>query len=125
MYKLISGLKLSFGYFSIIPISLNHDDKMDDIQTLRYMLFFLPLVGVCISLLAISPYYIVQNSFFAILSASLYMWLSGFLHLEAVIDVVDAIYAKMSGKDAYQVIKDQRTNCWSYWCIVGSWVFFT
>lgn len=42
----------------------------------------------------------------AIISASLYMVLYGFIHTEAILDVVDAIYAKHSGKDAYKVIKD-------------------
>jgi len=34
------------------------------------------------------------------------MMLYGFLHLEAVIDVADAVYASHSGKDAYSIIKD-------------------
>ena len=32
--------------------------------------------------------------------------LYGFLHTEAIMDVADAIYAKHSGKDAYEIIKE-------------------
>jgi len=70
------------------------------------MLFFLPLVGIVLAGISFIPYYLFQNTLFLVVSAVLFIILTGFLHLEAVIDVADAIYAKMGGKDAYRVIKE-------------------
>jgi adenosylcobinamide-GDP ribazoletransferase len=106
MRDVISGLKMSFGYFSILPVWYSQNDRFDNKTQLKWMIWFLPVVGMVIASLAILPYYLIQNNFFAILSALLYLILSGFLHLEAVIDVVDAIYAKQGGKDAYSIIKE-------------------
>ena len=69
------------------------------------MLFFLPLVGLVLGFMAI-----MIASFggwlSALVAAVFYMMLYGFIHTEAICDVADAIYAKHSGKDAYEIIKE-------------------
>jgi len=72
------------------------------------MLFFFPLVGLVLGLLTISIYTLLEplGWYGAVLSAVVYMLLYGFIHMEAVIDVADALYASHSGKDAYDIIKE-------------------
>jgi len=106
MRDFISGLKMSFGYFSALPVKLGEDDRFDKTQKLSWMLGLLPFVGLVIAFISVGLYYLISNWYFALLSAILYLMLSGFLHLEAVIDVIDAIYANLSGKDAYAIIKE-------------------
>jgi len=108
LYDIYLGLKFSFSYFSILPITFRVDDDLSKKQVISSMLFFFPFVGFVIASLGIFVFGFIENLgwFGAFCCAILYMILYGFLHTEAVIDVVDAIYAKHSGKDAYAVIKE-------------------
>ena len=100
--RYLFDIKYAFSFFSILPIKFG--DK-EDFSSSK-MILFLPLVGVVLGFISILPFIMIQNPLFAIFSAFLYLFLYGFLHLEAVVDVVDAVYAKMSGKDAYKIIKE-------------------
>jgi len=99
------GLKFAFSYFSILPVWFKKSDDLSQKSVLASMLFFLPLVGLVLGSISI-----MIASFggwlMAFIAAVLYMVLYGFIHTEAICDVVDAIYAKHSGKDAYAVIKE-------------------
>lgn len=102
------GLKFAFSYFSILPIRFSSDDNLSKKKVLAFMLYFFPLVGFVISLISVGLVYLLEDfswlgMFFGGL---LYMILYGFLHLEAVMDVADGIYAKHGGKDAYSIIKE-------------------
>jgi adenosylcobinamide-GDP ribazoletransferase len=72
------------------------------------MLFFLPLGGIVLGGISLGIFTLLASLEWlgAIIAAIAYMMLYGFLHTEAIIDVVDALYAKHSGKDAYKVIKE-------------------
>ena len=100
------GLKFAFSYFSIFPVRFKKSDELGREEVLLWMLFFLPLVGGVIASISFLPYYFFQNILFLLVSAVLFEILTGFIHLEAVVDVVDAVFAKMGGKDAYKVIKE-------------------
>ncbi len=100
--RYLFDIKCAFSFFSILPMKF--EDK-EDFSSSK-MILFLPLVGVVLGFISIFPFIMIQNPLFAIFSAFLYLFLYGFLHLEAVVDVVDAVYAKMSGKDAYKIIKE-------------------
>ena len=107
MKDFLLGLRFAFSYFSILPVKIKDGEDLSKKEVLNWTIFSFPLVGLIISLLAVAPaYFFHQKEFFIVLSAFLYLFLSGFIHLEAVIDVVDAIYARHSGKDAYKVIKE-------------------
>jgi len=106
--EIFYGLKLSFSYFSILPIKFKYILQSDKID--RAFLFFIPFVGGVIALIS-TFLYLFLSSFFpnlyaALLSISLYLFLYGFLHLEAVIDTIDALFASHSNKDAYKIIKE-------------------
>ncbi len=106
--KIYLGLKFSFSYFSILPISFKPTDDLSRKEVLAFMLFFLPLVGLVLATSTIIIFSFLSSLtwFGALISATFYMMLYGFLHTEAIMDVADAIYAKHSGKDAYEIIKE-------------------
>ncbi len=99
------GFKFSLSYFSILPVKFKVSDDLTQKEILLWMLLSFPLVGFIISSLAVALIY-KSSLYLYLLSAVLYVVLYGFLHTEAVIDVVDAIFAKHSKKDSYQVIKE-------------------
>jgi adenosylcobinamide-GDP ribazoletransferase len=102
------GFKFALSYFTIIPIKFGDDINLNRREIFSKFLLSLPLVGITLALIVISLYIgLEENSFLALLVASFsYPMLYGFLHTEAIIDVVDAIYAKHSNKSAYEVIKE-------------------
>ena len=102
------GLKFSFSYFSILPISFKKSNDLSDKHVLASMLLFFPLVGLFLGLITIFLYSFLMHLewYGALISALVYMMLYGFLHTEAIMDVADAMYASHSGKDAYEIIKE-------------------
>ncbi len=103
-----NGLKFSFSYFSIIPIKFQDGINLHKKSILAFMIFFLPFVGLILGGLSIGIFKIfAQLSYVgATIAAISYMVLYSFIHSEAIIDVVDAIFAKHSGKDPYKIIKE-------------------
>jgi adenosylcobinamide-GDP ribazoletransferase len=106
--NLYLGLKLSFSYFSLLPMPFKASDELSHKEVLASMLLFFPLVGVVLGFSTLALYSLLEplSWFGGIVSAIIYMTLYGFLHTEAVCDVADAIYASHSGKDAYLIIKE-------------------
>ncbi len=102
------GVKFSLSYFSILPVSFKPTDDLSRKEVLAFMLFFLPFVGLVLATLTVILFSFLNSLswFGALISATFYMMLYGFLHTEAIMDVADAIYAKHSGKDAYEIIKE-------------------
>ncbi len=108
MSDFILGFKFALSYFTILPVKFKEEDDLSKKEILAFMLFSLPLVGLIIGIISLTLYsFLDQLTWFgAIICAVSYMIFYGFIHTEAIIDVVDAIYAKHSGKDAYEVIKE-------------------
>jgi len=109
MKNLYLGLKFSFSYFSILPISFRESDDLSSKEILSAMVLFLPSVGLLLGTITISIYLLFLSDlgwYGATISSLIYMVLYGFIHTEAVLDVADAIYASHSGKDAYKIIKE-------------------
>jgi len=90
-----------------LPIKFKTTDNLSQNDILKYMLLFFPLVGIAISVISILFYSIFESSWYtALLSSILYMILYGFLHTEAIADVIDALYAVHGGKDGFKIIKE-------------------
>ena len=108
LHSLYLGLKFSFSHFSIIPINFSKNDDLSQKNILGAMLFFLPFVGLILGVITIIIFSFLSSLgwYGAVVSAIIYMILYGFIHTEAVIDVVDAMYASHSNKDAYKIIKE-------------------
>ncbi len=102
------GLKFMFSYFSILPVRFAKDDNLSTPTVLASMLFFLPLGGLVLGSISLGIFTLLESLGWlaALISAVAYMMLYGFLHTEAIMDVADALYAKHSGKDAYEIIKE-------------------
>jgi adenosylcobinamide-GDP ribazoletransferase len=112
MREFYLGFKFSLSYFSNFPISFREDDNLSTKRVLASMLFSLPLVGLFLGLATVLIFLLLSklNIYGAVISAVFYMMLYGFIHTEAIIDVADAVYAKHSGKDAYQIIKESTVG---------------
>jgi len=107
MSDIYLGIKFAFSYFTILPIKFNANDDLSKPNILKYMILSLPLVGIVLPLIVISIYLLLPDTWISsILCSVLYMILYGFIHTEAIADVVDALYASHSGKDGFKVIKE-------------------
>ncbi len=108
MKQVLNAFYFALSYFSIIPVFVK-EMKIDN-DTYKYTLALLPLVGAILACLVIGLN-LLLNEFFnplysAFVSSVIYLFLYGFLHLEAICDVVDAWFASYSGKDPYAIMKD-------------------
>ena len=108
MKQILNAFYFAISYFSIIPVFVKNMEIKE--ETYKYTLFFLPLVGAILGLIVIALN-LFLNEFFNPLYSSfvvavIYLFLYGFLHTEAICDVVDAWFASYSGKDPYKIMKE-------------------
>ena len=108
MKNILDAFLFALSYFSIIPTPTKNLEIKDDIY--KYTLLFLPLVGAILGFLVVGTNLFLNQLFNPIyscfVSAVIYLFLYGFLHLEAVCDVADAWFASYSGKDVYKIMKE-------------------
>ena len=108
MKQILNAFFFALSYFSIIPVFVKNMEINND--TYKYTLVILPLIGAILASLVIGLT-LALIEFFNPLYASfvcavVYLALYGFIHTEAIIDVVDAWFASYSGKDAYKIMKE-------------------
>ena len=108
MKNILDAFLFALSYFSIIPVPTKNIEIKD--ETYKYTLLFLPLVGAILGLLVVGTNLFLNQLlnpiYSCFVSAVLYLFLYGFLHLEAVCDVADAWFASYSGKDVYKIMKE-------------------
>ena len=106
------GLMFALSYFTLLPVPVGKNDDFSDPRILGAAALTLPLVGAVLALLTWLLYMPLAPLGWlgAVAAALAYPMLYGFIHTEALSDVADAIYARHSGKDAYDVIKDPHTG---------------
>ena len=108
MKQILDAFLFALSYFSIIPVPTKNLEIKE--ETYKYTLFLLPLVGAILALLVIGVNFTLNQLFSPIyscfVSAVIYLFLYGFLHLEAVCDVADGWFASYSGKDVYKIMKE-------------------
>lgn len=110
--SIILGLKFAFSYFTILPVKFKEEDDLSTKSVLSYLLLFLPIISIVLSLIVLSIYSLLYDLGWlaAIIASVSYLILYGFIHTDGLIDVVDAIYAKHSGKDTYEIIKQSTVG---------------
>ncbi|MCF6205583.1 MAG: adenosylcobinamide-GDP ribazoletransferase [Sulfurovum sp.] len=115
------GLKLMLSYFTVLPVRFGTDDDLSKPAVLAGMLFWLPLGGLILGMLSLGIYTLLASLGWVagVVAVIAYMMLYGFLHTEAVMDVADALYAKHSGKDAYEIIKEPTVGAMGVLWAVG------
>jgi adenosylcobinamide-GDP ribazoletransferase len=107
MRSFFEGFMLSICFFTRIP-ALYHVKKLTD-KTYKFLALTIPINGLILALITILFYHLLSTShqmYVAILASVFYLFMYGFLHLEAVADITDAYYAKHGGKDSYEILKD-------------------
>lgn len=108
MKQLLNAFFFALSYFSIIPVFVKNMQINN--ETYKYILALLPLVGAILASLVIGLNFILVEFFHPLYAsfvcAVIYLALYGFIHTEAIIDVVDAWLASYSGKDAYKIMKE-------------------
>lgn len=108
MKAILNAFFFSLSYFSIIPVFVK--DMQINNQTYKYTLILLPLVGAILASIVIGLNLLLNEFFHPLYSsfvvAIVYLALYGFIHTEAIIDVVDGWFASYSGKDAYKIMKE-------------------
>ncbi|NQY94231.1 MAG: adenosylcobinamide-GDP ribazoletransferase [Campylobacteraceae bacterium] len=110
--NIINGFLQSFSFFSVLPIGAKRYTPNKEFYNV--MLFTMPFVGFVLGLISVLFFTIISSyvavSYAAFISAALYVSLYGFLHLEAVSDVIDAWFASLSGKDVSAVMKEPQVG---------------
>ena len=108
MKQISNAFFFALSYFSIIPVFVKNMEINND--TYKYTLVILPLVGAILASLVIGLNFALIEFFnplyASFVCAVVYLALYGFIHTEAIIDVVDAWFASYSGKDAYKIMKE-------------------
>ena len=104
----LNGIFYSISYFTTLPIKLKNFEA--DKLFYQGVIFGLPLVGFILSFLTvlfflILPFHVLYN---AVLASILYLFLTGFLHFEAVGDTIDGWYASFSNKNIYEIMHEPQ-----------------
>ncbi|MFA7091338.1 MAG: adenosylcobinamide-GDP ribazoletransferase [Arcobacteraceae bacterium] len=122
MKSIWHGIVLSFSYFSILPVRLKSNASNAKVYTSLLLVF--PFVGFAIAFLSVLLFMVLKDYmpmvYCAILCACIYLVLYGFLHLEALSDVIDGYFAFLSGKNAYEIMKEPHVGALG---AIGTFVF--
>jgi len=103
-----NGVKYGISYFSILPIKLDKFEANNSFY--KGVLFSLPLVGLLLSLIIITIFILLPMPYIykTILVSILYLFLYGFIHLEAVADTIDGYFASLSNKNVHTIMKEPQ-----------------
>jgi len=116
--KMIEGLLLSFQFFTRIPIK--KEISLSN-RNIKYSLFFLPLVGAVIGLIAgiiyhyISTYSVLVASLMALFSSII---LTGGLHIDGLSDTFDGFMSNRDKEKTFEIMKDSRIGAFGVLSIV-------
>jgi len=112
MRNVFEGFMLSLCFFTQLP-ALYHVKNVTQ-KTYKYLTLFIPINGLILALLTILFYHLLESEtnqvFVSILASVFYLFMYGFLHLEAVADIIDAYYGGHSGKDTHVILKDSNVG---------------
>ena len=112
MRSFFEGFMLSVCFFTRIP-ALYRVKKVTD-KTYKFLALFIPINGLILASITIVFYHLLScyahDVYVAVLASVFYLFMYGFLHLEAVADITDAYYAKHGGKDSYEILKDSHVG---------------
>ncbi|WP_067622478.1 adenosylcobinamide-GDP ribazoletransferase [Alicyclobacillus acidiphilus] len=102
---------MAWQFFTIIPAPRIQQPTARDIQRGAY---FLPLIGLCLGLVLCAGYWLLSRLFQAPVASFLallaYSAMSGFLHLDGLMDTADAVGSRKRGDEALSIMKDSRVG---------------
>jgi len=108
MKSFINGVLYGISYFTTLPVKLKRFDV--DHSFYKGVVYSLPLSGLLLAIITILlflilPFPIIYKAIFV---AIIYLFLYGFIHLEAVADTIDGYFASLSGKDVHSIMKEPQ-----------------
>ena len=108
MIDFTNGIRYGLSYFTIFPTYLEKFEANK--QFYKGVLFSLPIAGLTMGIFIVLlhevlPFPLLYSS---ILLSIIYLFLNGFIHLEAVADTIDGYFASLSQKDVYEVMKEPQ-----------------
>lgn len=108
MQHFFNGILYAISYFSILPVKLKKFKANKKFY--KGVIIGLPFTGLILGVITIILYLILPFPLIykAILLSIIYLFLYGFIHLEAVADTIDGYFASLSGKDVYEIMKEPQ-----------------
>jgi adenosylcobinamide-GDP ribazoletransferase len=103
-----NGLLYSLSYFTTLPFKAK--DFTANKEFYNGVVYGLPLAGLILGVLICFTFIVLpfESLYKAILLSIVYLFLYGFIHLEAVCDTIDGYYASLSGKDIHKIMKEPQ-----------------
>ena len=103
-----NGLVYGISYFTTLPVKLKKFEA--DNKFYKGVIYSLPLSGLLLAVITcflflVLPFIAIYKAIFV---AIIYLFLYGFIHLEAVIDTIDGYFASLSGKDVHTIMKEPQ-----------------
>jgi len=110
MKDMINGLKYGISFFSILPIKVSKFEANKNFY--KGVIYSLPLVGLLLSIITVGLFLLLPLPLLykAILLSIMYLFLYGFIHLEAVSDTFDGYFASLSKKDVHEIMKEPQVG---------------
>jgi Cobalamin-5-phosphate synthase len=120
MRSIIEGFLCAVSLCTVIPLPQPQWSK----ESLRYMLCFLPLVGLAPAALLLGWYWVCNRfalsaGLFAALAVLLPIWISGGIHMDGLADVSDAKAAHADVARSLQIMSDPHIGAFGVLGIVG------
>lgn len=111
MKNVLFGAVLALQFLTRIPISITC--PIDD-KTLKWALRFYPMAGFVIGslmfLLYLSLYNFIPLHLMTLILLTMWVFLTGGLHLDGVMDVADAVGSNGSAEKKIEILKDSRVG---------------
>lgn len=122
---LIQSLKIAFAMYSKIPMPSSRWTA----KNMRFVLCFFPLVGVVISGIIFAWLTLTQNMvtttagliFVSCITLLLPLWLTGGIHLDGLLDTMDARSCYQEPAKRLEILKDPRAGAFA---VIGGIAYF-
>ncbi len=119
----LKSIIVTFSFFTTIPMPLIVWEQ----KYFRYVPFLIPIVGLVVGLIGGLVYYLLQlgdfsNLLIAILMVVYFIFITGGLHLDAVMDTCDAHFSRRDRERKLEIMKDSRVGAFA---VVGLFVLLT
>jgi adenosylcobinamide-GDP ribazoletransferase len=110
MKNFLNGIIYSISYFTTLPLKCKKFEANKSFY--KGVVYGLPLSGLILGIISVGLYTILPFPplYKAILLSIIYLFLYGFIHLEAISDTIDGYFASLSGKDVYKIMKEPQVG---------------
>jgi adenosylcobinamide-GDP ribazoletransferase len=119
MKNVLFGAVLALQFLTRIPISMNC--TIDD-KTLKWALRFYPMAGFAVGGLLYLLYLSINNfiplHLMTLILLTLWVFVTGGLHLDGVMDVADAVGSNGSAEKKIEILKDSRVGSFAVLAVV-------